>query len=382
LRTARRTVAFDLVQTAHHAYDVVRSAAATRLLLVSDGVVHTSEQQLAPFHRHRQDLRDRLGVVFRHRRLGQVMQEPGPALAGADVIGLKLAYTLPAAEAERIVRTIHAARPPGARLIYFDGDDDLAILWPALLPYVDLYVKKHVFRDRSMYERRFVGKCNLTDFVAEKYGVTYENDVIKGETGPVDRRYLDRVHLGYNLALEDKIVQLCARTESRWSDRDRPNDVVCRATFSGWLAHLRKDVAPILARLEREYRVIAPTQEVSQETYDQELASSKICVSPFGYGEICYRDFEAILWGCLMVKPDMSHVETRPDVFIPYETYVPVRWDFSDLESQCRRYLEDPAARQRIVDQAQAALSAYYREGTFVDEVAAMLAAVGIPRVT
>ena len=42
------------------------------------------------------------------------------------------------------------------------------------------------------------------------------------------------------------------------------------------------------------------------------MRHSRICISPFGYGEICWRDFEAILCGCLVVKPDMSHVETNP----------------------------------------------------------------------
>jgi len=29
-------------------------------------------------------------------------------------------------------------------------------------------------------------------------------------------------------------------------------------------------------------------------------SGSKICISPFGYGEICWRDFEAIIFGCLL----------------------------------------------------------------------------------
>ena len=29
-------------------------------------------------------------------------------------------------------------------------------------------------------------------------------------------------------------------------------------------------------------------------------------LSPFGWGEICYRDFEAALNGMLLIKPDMN----------------------------------------------------------------------------
>ena len=31
-------------------------------------------------------------------------------------------------------------------------------------------------------------------------------------------------------------------------------------------------------------------------------------MSPFGFGEICYRDFEAMLNGACLIKPDVSHL--------------------------------------------------------------------------
>ena len=39
---------------------------------------------------------------------------------------------------------------------------------------------------------------------------------------------------------------------------------------------------------------------------------SKLCFSPFGYGEVCWRDFEAMSTGAVLVKPDMSHLQARP----------------------------------------------------------------------
>jgi hypothetical protein len=378
LRRARSRLTIDVVRPARYRLDSARTPGGTRLLLVSDLLASTSEEQFAPFHREREQLRRRLGVVVRHRRLARVLDNPRAALADADVIGLKLSFITKPHQADAIVRTLHAARPVGAPLIYFDGDDDSAILWPSILPFVDLYVKKHVFRDPGMYGRRFVGKNNLTAYVAERYGVTYEKDIITGPTGPVDPLHLDRIFLAYNLALDDKIVRLYHRTLAAWQSRDRPIDVVCRASLRGWESHLRKDVAPILGALPSPFRTLTPTDKVSQAEYDRELAGSKICISPFGFGEICWRDCEAILWGCLMIKPDMSHIATRPDIFVPYQTYVPVKWDFSDLNSQCVRYLEDSAARQRIVDNAYAVLSDFYRRDCFLEIAGDMLRRVGV----
>jgi spore germination protein YaaH len=112
---------------------------------------------------------------------------------------------------------------------------------------------------------------------------------------------------------------------------------------------------------------------VSQEEYYQEMRNSRICVSPFGFGEICWRDFETVLCGALLIKPDMSHVETAPNIFVANKTYVPVKWDFSDLESVVARVLHNEAERRRIVDNAYNALSSYYETGAFAKTVDRLL---------
>lgn len=350
---------------------------ATRLLLVSDRDAYCSEQQLAPFHTQRRQLREQLNLIFHHRLLAEVLAQPEAALRGADVIGLKLSFRKTAREAQQIVSEIRRHKGE-AKLIYFDGDDDSTIEWPDVLPLVDLWVKKHIFSDLSQYQAHFVGRNNLTDFVASHHGYDFRDDPIPAST-PVDPTYLDRLHLAYNLAWDDKIVALYRRTRDCWSRTDRPNDIVCRAQLTGWLAPLRGGIAPALAPLHGRYRMLLPTERVSQDAYDRELASSKICISPLGYGEICWRDFEAVLWGCLMVKPRMDGITTRPNIFVPYETYVPVAWDLSDLASMCEHYLERPEQRLRITRQAYAVLSEYYEQQSFIEEVARILQRVGLP---
>ena len=141
--------------------------------------------------------------------------------------------------------------------------------------------------------------------------------------------------------------------------------------------YLRKDIGPALERLGKRYRVITLTARVPVEEYYQAMYGSKICISPFGYGEICWRDFEAILCGCLVIKPDMSHVETNPDIFRAYQTYVPVRWDYSDLEEQSSYYLEHDDERQRIVDQALKTLDEFYGQREILRAVSKLLSVSG-----
>jgi len=68
--------------------------------------------------------------------------------------------------------------------------------------------------------------------------------------------------------------------------------------------------------------------------YINELLNTKIVVSPWGHGEACYRDFEALFCGCILLKPDSSFVKCWPDIYDNDKTYIPCKADFSDLQDK------------------------------------------------
>lgn len=92
---------------------------------------------------------------------------------------------------------------------------------------------------------------------------------------------------------------------------------------------------------------------VSASQYLQELTNSFVTLSPFGYGEVCFRDFEAIMNGSLLLKPDMSHMKSFPDIYIPYETYIPLSWDGTDLLDKIDDILCRPQAYFKVVERAR-----------------------------
>ena len=51
------------------------------------------------------------------------------------------------------------------------------------------------------------------------------------------------------------------------------------------------------------------------EEYVALMRRTKVVVSPWGWGEWCWRDCEAIYFGCALVKPDTDYVYTYPDIF-------------------------------------------------------------------
>jgi len=75
--------------------------------------------------------------------------------------------------------------------------------------------------------------------------------------------------------------------------------------------------------------------------YSEATLSSKIVISPWGFGEICWRDFEAMCLGAVVIKPDMGHLVTYPDVYVPYKTYIPCSYDCSDMKEQVNYVLDN-----------------------------------------
>ena len=115
---------------------------------------------------------------------------------------------------------------------------------------------------------------------------------------------------------------------------------------------------------------VASQGRVSLARFFEELRQSKVCFSPIGYGEVCWRDFEAVMCGALLVKPDVGHLRVTPDIFRAGETYVPVRWDLADFDEVVRGQLADVRGRERIAQQAFDVMSSYIRSDAFVTELA------------
>jgi hypothetical protein len=373
-RRQKRLLRFRLINPGRFALEVILGRIAdlaasrhtVRVLILSDARETTSEEQLNPFSAYRSELKDELQVISLHLLVGDVLRAPAVFYRMFDVILLKLSFRTQRDKVLQIVQSIR--RGAGAKpLLYFDGDDDICVQWPEILPYVELYVKKHMFRDKAQYLLRYEGKSNLTDYVHKQYGLSFADNVHAQETSPVAAGQLDKLALGGNVALDSNIMDLYARRRAEWGRHTKDVDVMFRGNVpNDWLHYLRKDIAPSLTRLQESYRVIAPQQRVSREEYYREMERSKICLSPFGFGEICWRDFEAVICGCLLVKPDMSHIQTLPNLFRPYETYVPVRWDYSDVYERCSHYLQHPEERERIVAAAFKALQEFYDGRGFV----------------
>jgi len=100
----------------------------------------------------------------------------------------------------------------------------------------------------------------------------------------------------------------------------------------------RKPVLDVIDNLQHKYSSKLATlqngERVTLQEYYQRISNSKIILAPFGYGEMAPRDLEAAMFGSILIKPDMSFIDTIPNPYIDGETYIACKHDYSDLQEK------------------------------------------------
>ena len=80
---------------------------------------------------------------------------------------------------------------------------------------------------------------------------------------------------------------------------------------------------------------------VSLQEYYNKMFNSKIIMAPLGYGAMALRDLESAIFGSVLIKPDMSFIDSIPFIYEDNETYIAVKYDWSDLEEKIEYVFSD-----------------------------------------
>lgn len=157
--------------------------------------------------------------------------------------------------------------------------------------------------------------------------------------------------------------------KKRWYDINRPKqyDVsamfqypsikksyehgVCQSDY--YDAHRKPSIETLEKLSDIKIAALKNGVRVPLDEYHQKMFDSKIIFTPMGYGEIFPRDLEAAMYGSVLVKPDMSYIDTAPNVYVDGETYIACKHDFSDLEEKIRTILGNPELYSYIVENAR-----------------------------
>jgi hypothetical protein len=321
--------------------------------------------QIFPFFYYQRQLWERWGISFEEIPLERFLANPRRFTGPADTVCVQTWFDLTPVQTDELAATIRRTFL-GARLVYLDwfAPTDLRLA-EQLEPVIDLYIKKHIFRDLRAYGVATYGDTNLVDHFGKHFDLQHEERLY-----PVSEAFLDKLMLGPTFNTSPRLWPGLSRSVPRQGDRpiDLHARLGSRPTEDGWYSHMRGEAVEKVRSLRGLN--VAHGGFVSSFRFLRELAMCKVCFSPFGFGEVCWRDYEAVMSGALLLKPDMSAVETRPDIFVAGETYVSLEWDLSDFEEKLSFYLEHRDEREAISRRAFEVLRDYVRQDGFLEQMA------------
>lgn len=260
-------------------------------------------------------------------------------------------------------------------LVWLDSSASTGTTHFQVLPYVDKYIKKQLLKDVSLYKKQYYGARIYTEFYKRRFNLQDEKAF---SVEPLDIKYASKISLSWNYGLSNIQTNIKLTNFFRlipWKIKAKFNykykTVPCSPlkkrdrflSFRGSYSYNNSALSFQRNMLIEKLRLLAiDCSPVDFRRYVKELKESIIAVSPFGAGEICFRDFEIFIFGALLFKPSMQHLSTWPEFFIDNETYVSFQWDFSDFAEKIDFLRDNAAIVKEISLQAQEKYISYFTE--------------------
>ncbi|MCU0526689.1 MAG: hypothetical protein MUF72_17905 [Elainella sp. Prado103] len=341
---------------------------------------YIAASQIYPFFDHRQQLSRELGLTFQHFQTDKLSDlksicQDNPA----DALFIRPDWREQPQLAEQTMANIRQTYP-NTKIFLIDPFDQTSSMFFNVLPYVDRMIKYQTLKDLNQYEQPLAGGTVLTDYLVREMGYNLNGWHV---SSPIPSGYVDRIDAGWFLSLIPEFKRPILRPTLSWFMPRKTVDLVCHVSLGpkdsqDWYGKLRMHAFRAITALPDRYsKAISgeflEERTVSRRQYIRDLQRGRIAISPFGWGELSFRDYEAVRHHCLLMKPAVDHIATEPNIYIPHETYVPLKWDYSNLEEQCRYYLDHPEAADRIIQNARRAYADYYQQQGFVRHIAALL---------
>lgn len=262
------------------------------------------------------------------------------------------------------------------KIIWFDTYDSTVSTEFAVLPYVDLYLKNQIHKKKELYLNQSSRERCYVTYLNRLYGIKSERNL---SWVLPEKNDLSKIGVSWNTCFENytknrysipyRFYQKFLRPNQMWPlintinfkpiGTNRNIDISYRVNKKyRWqsITEHRNNIAELLKSLN------VPCSKVPLSVYWEELENSKISIGPFGFGEITLRDFEIIITGSTLVKPDLSHIETWPPLFQENITYLPFKWDLSDLKDVLKDLIVNEEKRKSIARKAQSIYRKYLME--------------------
>lgn len=242
------------------------------------------------------------------------------------------------------------------KLIFCDTGDSSGWIQTKVFKYIDKYWKLQILKNKKLYLKKFYDGRIYTDYY---YKLVKKNDYpniseeIEEWSEPLLKENLDKIEACWNTSLADyslmsffvglfykkylnRIFIKDSFLDISFVNKLKKNNMMFNFNTNysrTFIAYQRKELNKLF-KLENNNRL-------NKFSYYKKLSDSKICISPFGWGEIAYRDYETFLNQSILLKPNMDHLETWPTLYIRDKTYLDFNWSLTNIREVYEKILDN-----------------------------------------
>ena len=249
------------------------------------------------------------------------------------------------------------------KLIFADTADNSGQIQREFLTFADTYWKGQIIKDKKKYLKAHYGGRLFTDFYKKKFNIKDKKIQLSNPIKNIN--LLKKIKICWNMGLCDHgnfthIKQkLFSIFKSKFFINNSNNfsspsikrklNLSCRIGLN----YQRETVQFQREKISKLLKKYVETTKISRFKYLNEIKNSKYIISPFGWGEICPRDFEIFMNGGILIKPDMKTIDTWPNWYISEKTYLPFNWDLKDFNKKIEFALNNYKKLKKIAINAQ-----------------------------
>ena len=249
------------------------------------------------------------------------------------------------------------------KLIFADTADNSGQLKTDFLSFVDIYWKGQILKNVNEYMNPHYGGRLFTNFYKKRFNIQDKNKQI---SEPVKNKdLLNKIQICWNMGLCDhgRYAHIKQKLYSIFKfnffinntknfflpDKKRNRNISCRIGTK----YERETVSFQRIKISELLEKYIDTSKLSRFKYLNELSNSKYIISPFGWGELCPRDFETFINGGLLIKPDMKTINTWPNWYVSNKTYLSFDWDLINFRNKVKIALKNYKKLKEIAVNAQ-----------------------------
>lgn len=272
-----------------------------------------------------------------------------------------------------------------SKIIYFDDSASPSMIHFCIFPYVDSYWKRSILKNKNLYYNKYYGGRVFSDYYHNNFGIN-DNKIIFNPLANKETNF-EKLKIAWNIGIGiyplkeigifnnfSPIVRrlvsgvsilpstkfLYKFTDHSWSKMKKNllNSVDIKkkilkisARFSGsdYTDSIGYQRTLVLNKIKNNNLFLKG--KITKKKFINETYRVFGTFSAFGWGEICYRDFEACLGGSLLIKPDMSHLLSWPNIYMN-NMYCSLNWDFENMD-KIQDFFNSPIKAEEAVNQSR-----------------------------